>query len=201
MRSAINRDRAAITRWLGLGGIVVAASVALAACGSPSGGGTNGGNHSPSSQATPSPAASSGAGVTVKTASVAGFGTVLVDSKGRSLYTLTSESGGKLTCTVANGCTQTWLELDLPSGTAAATSGGGSQSSMLGTETGASGTVVTYNGWPLYTFTGDTGAVQSHGEGLKSFGGTWYLLQASGNPIKSSTASASPSASGGGYGY
>jgi hypothetical protein len=38
---------------------------------------------------------------------------------------------------------------------------------------------VTFNSYPLYTFSGDSGSLQSHGEGISGFGGTWYLVKAS----------------------
>jgi CheY-like chemotaxis protein len=66
---------------------------------------------------------------------------------------LTSEKGGKITCTAANGCTQAWPETVLTHGTAAAKAGPGVQSSLLGTVKDASGQLeITYNHWPLYTF-------------------------------------------------
>ena len=42
---------------------------------------------------------------------------------------------------------------------------------------------VTDNGWPVYTYVGDTGPAQHFGEGLVSYGGTWHLMRAS---VKSS---------------
>jgi len=195
VNTTTNRLPSSITRGLGMGALALAASLTLAACGSTSAaGGTP-------AQASPSAAPSQGTGVTIKTAVVAGLGTVLVNAQGRTLYLLTSESGGTLTCTVANGCTQSWPELDLPTGVTAAHAGSGAQSSMLGTETGATGTAVTYDGWPLYTFSGDSSAGQAKGEGLKNFGGTWYVLQASGTPVKSARATSSSSPSSGANGY
>jgi hypothetical protein len=43
-------------------------------------------------------------------------------------------------------------------------------------------TYATYNGWLMYEFTGDSGPGQGHGEGIKSFGGTWYALTPTGDP-------------------
>jgi predicted lipoprotein with Yx(FWY)xxD motif len=40
---------------------------------------------------------------------------------------------------------------------------------------------VTYNGHPLYYFTGDTGKRQAHGEFLFRFGGYWYTVTKKGN--------------------
>ena len=37
---------------------------------------------------------------------------------------------------------------------------------------------VTYNGYRLYTYAGDNGPRQTNGEGIVSFGGTWYLVRA-----------------------
>jgi predicted lipoprotein with Yx(FWY)xxD motif len=148
----------------------------------------------------------------VSTKNVPGVGTVLVNSKGQTLYLLTSEKGGKITCTASNGCTQVWPETNLPSGATAAKAGSGAQASLLGTVKDADGkTEVTYNGWPLYTFSGDSGAAGvAHGQGLTSFGGTWYVLNAAGNPVTAkagSSSGSSPSSSkssssgSGGYGY
>ncbi len=56
-------------------------------------------------------------------------------------------------------------------------------------------TYPTYNGYLLYEYTGDSAPGQTNGQGLQSFGGTWYVLNASGQPVKSS------SSGGGGYSY
>jgi len=192
----INRPRRSPGRRLLYGGLALGAAVAVAACGSSSG--------TAASPASSAPAgASAAAAATVSTKSVPDVGTVLVNAQGQTLYLLTSERGGKITCTASNGCTQAWPEITLPRGMTAATAGSGVHSSLLGTVTDASGhREVTYNHWPLYTFSGDPGAGVAKGQGLTSFGGTWYVLNASGNPVTSSQAQpgSSPSA-GGGYGY
>jgi predicted lipoprotein with Yx(FWY)xxD motif len=127
-------------------------------------------------------------------------GTVLVNGQGQTLYMLTSEKGGKITCTQANGCTQAWPETLLTNGATTAKAGSGVQSSLLGTVKDASGNLeVTYNHWPLYTFSGDSGSGVAKGQALTSFGGTWYVLNGSGNPVTSSQSG--NASSGGGYGY
>ncbi|HVC40052.1 MAG TPA: hypothetical protein VNH20_08830 [Candidatus Dormibacteraeota bacterium] len=183
-------------RAAGAATLALAGALVMAACGS-----TPSASNSPSpSYSSPTSTSSPTGGVAVKTASVGSLGSVLVDGQGRTLYTLTSETGGHLTCTVANGCTQVWIELTVPSGVSAARASSGARASLLGTETGATGTVVTYKEWPLYTFSGDSGANQSHGQGLKSFGGTWYVVNAAGSLVESSGTS-SPASSPGGYSY
>jgi predicted lipoprotein with Yx(FWY)xxD motif len=129
---------------------------------------------------------SSAAAVTISAKSVPGVGTVLVNGQSQTLYLLTSEQGGTITCTKANGCTKFWPETLLASGMTAAKAGGGVQASMLGTVTDANGNLeVTYNHWPLYTFVKDSGPGMAHGQGLMGFGGTWYVLNASGSPVTS----------------
>jgi predicted lipoprotein with Yx(FWY)xxD motif len=181
------------------GGLVLGAVATVAACGSSSS------STGAGSGASSSPGTSSSAAATISAKNVGGFGPVLVDGQGRTLYMLTSEKGGKRTCTDANGCTKFWPEITLPAGTAAAKAGSGVQASLLGTVKDASGTVeTTYNGWPVYTYAGDSGPGQAKGEGITSFGGTWYVLNASGTPVTSghSQPASSPSAGGGGaYGY
>ena len=176
-------------RGLFLSSLALGAAATIAACGSSSSGTAAG------SPASASPAAA----VTISAKSVPGLGTVLVNGQGQTLYMLTSEQGGKITCTSANGCVQVWPETVVANGTTA-TAGSGVQSSLLGTVKGASGSLeVTYNHWPLYTFTGDSGPGVAHGQGLVNFGGTWYVLNAAGNPVTTSSAGSSPSAVVGGY--
>ena len=187
--------RGPLRSWLLVGGLALGTAVTAAACGSSSSGTAAG---SPSSSA---PAgASSAAAATVSTKSVPGVGTVLVNGQGQTLYMLTSEKGGKITCTQANGCTQAWPETLLTSGATTAKAGSGVQSSLLGTVKDASGNLeVTYNHWPLYTFAGDSGPGAAKGQGLTSFGGTWYVLNGSGNPVTNSPSG--NASSGGGNGY
>lgn len=45
---------------------------------------------------------------------------------------------------------------------------------------------VTLNGHPLYTYSADSPGAAT-GQGLKSFGGTWWLLTASGSPMGQSS--------------
>ena len=43
--------------------------------------------------------------------------------------------------------------------------------------------MVTYNGWPLYTYTGDVEAGQATGQAIDLNGGPWYVLRPSGAPL------------------
>jgi predicted lipoprotein with Yx(FWY)xxD motif len=174
--------------------VALGAAAAVAACSS----------SSPGSAAGSPGSASAAASVTISRNSVPGVGTVLVNGQGQTLYLLTSEQGGKITCTQANGCTRAWPETVLPAGTAAAKAGSGIQASLLGTVKDASGNLeVTYHHWPLYTFAGDTGPGVAKGQGLTSFGGTRYVLSATGRPLTSSQSQPANSSSSpaGGYGY
>lgn len=199
MNSTIGKNkfkhrRGPLRNWLLAGGLALGTAATVAACGSSSSSTAAG---SPGSSA---PAgASSAASATISAKSVPGVGTVLVNGQGQTLYMLTSEKGGKITCTQANGCIQAWPETLLTSGAMEA-AGSGVQSSLLGTVKDASGNLeVTYNHWPLYTFSGDSGPGVAKGQGLTSFGGTWYVLSGSGNPVTSSPSG--NASSGGGYGY
>src|SRR5712691_454025 len=129
--------------WLAAGSVAAAAVLTLAACGkkTTTGGGAS---SSPSSSASSSPTAAA-APLTIATANVAGVGTVLVNGDGRTVYILSSEAGGKITCTDDNGCTKVWPDTELPSGQTAATAGAGVQASLLGTAKGTDGSLyVTY---------------------------------------------------------
>jgi len=77
----------------------------------------------------------------------------------------------------------------------------GASSSMLGTTTRDDGsTQVTYNGHPVYLYTGDTAAGQANGEGINHFGGLWYAVTAAGQAALPSGGTGSGSGSGSGSG-
>lgn len=155
-----------------------------------------------SSATTGSSSSNPSSGVTINTASVSGYGTVLVNSSGGSLYILSSEKGGKVTCVATNGCTAAWPPVELPQGVSAATAGPGVQASKLGTAKAPDGSVyVTYGGYPLYTFAADSASGQTKGENITNFGGTWYLMAPSGTPVTSSVSSTTTAKTSGGYGY
>jgi predicted lipoprotein with Yx(FWY)xxD motif len=145
-----------------------------------------GGSSSPSPSTTANTTASTPATTsvastaTVSTASVKGVGTVLVDAAGHTLYTFAPDMAKKVTCT-SSACQSTWPSL-AASGTP--TGSGAVKASLLGTAAGPNGKVVTYDGWPLYTFAGDSAAGTDNGQAQDLNGGDWYVIAPSGTPIK-----------------
>lgn len=189
---------------------VASASILLAACGSSNKTSTPPvtGAAAPAaagSAATTGGSTASNASVTVSAATVPGVGTVLVNGNGRTLYILASEKGGKVTCTAAGGCTTVWPPAVVPSGMSQGIAGRGVQASLLGTVKAPDGSVrLTYGGWPLYTFTADTGSGTAKGQGVKDSFGLWWALSPSGSPVTTSSAATSPTTvptSGGGVSY
>jgi predicted lipoprotein with Yx(FWY)xxD motif len=143
----------------------------------------------------------------ISTASVAGLGTVLVDSAGHTLYTYAPDKKSKVTCTA--GCAAFWPPAKLASGQKPV-AGAGVKASLLGSDPDPSGgQVATYAGWPLYTFLADKTAGAANGQALNSSGGLWYVISPSGTVItkkagssSSAAATTTTSSSGGsGYGY
>jgi predicted lipoprotein with Yx(FWY)xxD motif len=111
---------------------------------------------------------------------VSGVGKVLVSSQGDTLYMFEPDNRRTVTCT--GTCAGTWPPLMFPSGATLA-AGPGVKASLLGSDPDpAGGHVVTYNGWPLYTYSGDIGPGQATGQGIDLNGGVWYVLSPSGQP-------------------
>lgn len=55
---------------------------------------------------------------------------------------------------------------------------------MVGVMAVADGTnVVTYGGWPLYTYVADVSPGMASGEGINLNGGPWYLMRPDGSPL------------------
>jgi predicted lipoprotein with Yx(FWY)xxD motif len=128
------------------------------------------------------PAAKGGPAVTVDAHSVPGVGTVLVTSAGYALYMFAPDNHRTVTCTGA--CAGTWPPLTVKT-TEALVAGHGVRQSLLGTDPdpGGSARVVTYDGWPLYTYTGDVQPDQATGQNVDLNGGEWYVIRPSGQPL------------------
>jgi predicted lipoprotein with Yx(FWY)xxD motif len=66
----------------------------------------------------------------------------------------------------------------------AAQASSGATASLLGTSTSSGGqALVTYNGHPLYYYVGDNKPGDTNGQNLDQFGGSWYVLSASGTQV------------------
>jgi len=169
------------------------ALLAAAACSS--GGSTS----SASSSAAGSGSSTSSTVITTKTSSGGSF---LTNGAGRAIYLFMADSTGKSACDGA--CAAAWPPVIA---TAQPTATGGAQASGLSTITRSDGTKqVTYDGHPLYYFTGDTGPGTDKGQGLDNFGAKWWLVAPTGSSITTAVtiggagATSSPT-SGGGGGY
>ncbi len=165
-------------RWWVIPGIA-AAAIALAACGS---------NGTPTGSSTSNPAAAAGS-VAIKTM-VTSKGTVLVTAGGLTLYWFANDTASQSNC---NGsCATYWKPL---LGTAAAASGA-SLPHGFGTIKRSDGqTQITYDGHPLYTYTGDTTAGQINGNGLDASGGMWWAITPTGSALGTSTAASTSGSS------
>jgi predicted lipoprotein with Yx(FWY)xxD motif len=94
--------------------------------------------------------------------------TVLANTKGFTLYTLSGEKNGKFICT--GSCTSTWPPLLVAAGTTP------KGPVTLGTIKRPEGkTQVTFKGAPVYTFSGDSKKGEANGEGIKDVG-VWHAV-------------------------
>jgi predicted lipoprotein with Yx(FWY)xxD motif len=174
-------------------GAVVVAGLLATGCSS------NSTTSAPAATNTPAAGASTstpvpGSGQTQLMTGHTSLGTTLEDSKGFVVYWFAKDHGMTSACT--GPCASAWPPV---TGTPMAASGV-TLPGKLGTISRSGGvSQATYNGHPLYTFAGDSGPGQAHGNGVNGFGGLWYAITiggAAGTPSSSTS-----SGSGGGYGY
>jgi len=120
--------------------------------------------------------------VRISTRKLPKLGTVLVNSKGRTLYMFVPDKRKKVTCVRA--CAAIWPPVKLPKG-AKPVASGQAKSSLLGSDRDPTGgRVVTYAHWPLYTYVADTKAGTAKGQALNLNGGLWYVLTPSGKVVR-----------------
>ncbi|MET4639548.1 hypothetical protein [Mycetocola sp. 2940] len=100
----------------------------------------------------------------------ASFGRKLTDGAGRSLYVNSTDPPGKSSCVGA--CARTWLPVRSLGGKPQP--GSGVEAPSVGNIQRPDGSEqVTFNGHPVYYYSGDTSPGQSNGNGRSEFGGAW----------------------------
>ncbi len=146
------------------------------------------------------PRARATAPLAVRTAMVTVHGhleLVLTNAAGRTLYYLTSDTATHYACSGA--CLKFWPPLR---GAATSVSHPATVHGRFTFHQGPNGHQVEYNGHPLYTFSGDKGPRQDHGEGIHAFGGTWWVATPGLRPAAPTTGKPTPTPTkSGGYGY
>jgi predicted lipoprotein with Yx(FWY)xxD motif len=133
-----------------------------------------------------SPSGSSAASPMTISATQTSLGSVLSGPSGDTVYTLVSAQGMPIPCT--GQCLSAWPPVAATAGSSA--HAGSGVSATLAVNAGVM--QVTADGAPLYYFSGDSAAGQVNGQGIKSFGGIWYAVQASGKPLTSAAAAGAP---------
>lgn len=175
--------------------LLLVGGVVLAACGSAAAKPTS--SPSTTSHTTTSHTSTSHSSATLMVASTK-YGKVLESPSGKTLYALTADTATHDAC--AGACLSIWPPLTV-SGSPVA--GSGVSSAKLGTLTIAGGKhQVTYNGHPLFFYSGDTSSGQTAGEGLPFPAGSahpsarWWLVSAAGGYVQHASSGSSS-----GYGY
>jgi predicted lipoprotein with Yx(FWY)xxD motif len=166
----MRRTHRATGRVLAVGAAAVAA-VTLAGCGG-----------GPASSATAPTGGSASGHTVVDTRPVGQLGPVLTTASGQTLYMFPPDAERHVTCLTT--CAATWPPLTVASGQKPE-AGAGVKQSLLGTDPDPAGgpAVVTYDGWPLYTYQDDLQAGEASGQGINLDGGYWYVMAPSGQPI------------------
>jgi predicted lipoprotein with Yx(FWY)xxD motif len=129
----------------------------------------------------PPPTTTSAAPTALITTKQGKLGTILAyGPKKLTVYLFEGDKGGASSC--SGECASVW-----PPVSGHPQVSGQAVSSHLGTITRADGTTqVTYNGHPLYLYAKDKDDGDSYGQGIKSFGASWYVLTPSGNKVDTS---------------
>lgn len=108
-----------------------------------------------------SSAASSAAATTVMAVSIGGANT-LVGGNGMTLYTFTKDTANSGTSACTGGCATKWPPLTVPTGTTPSV-GAGASGKLATIKRDDGTTQVTYNGLPVYFYSGDKAAGDMNG--------------------------------------
>jgi predicted lipoprotein with Yx(FWY)xxD motif/mono/diheme cytochrome c family protein len=120
--------------------------------------------------------------VTISSRTVPGLGTILVNSAGHTLYAFAPDKRSKVTCT--GGCAAVWPPAMIPPGRRVVGTHGVKASLLGSAPDPTGGRVITYNGWPLYTYVADTAPGTEAGENVNLNGGFWWVITTAGAVVK-----------------
>ena len=121
----------------------------------------------------------------LQSTNIKAYSGVLANTAGRTLYVLSTEKNATVHC--VRHCLTTWPPLLVKSSTKSISLGSGVDGKIGFVKRSSTKKQVTFNSYPVYVYSGDSGAKQSNGEGIHADGGTWTMVHAS-----AKTASASP---------
>ena len=176
------------SRFASLVGLAGAGLLLVSACGS---GGGNG--YGSSGSTSPASGSSSTGTVSVGTTSA---GKVLVDPGRMTLYAFANDTRGHSSCT--GTCAAYWPPVpgaDAPHGST------GSVTATFGTIKRSDGSSqLTVDGYPMYTYAGDSAPGQANGQGKNLSGGLWWVVGPNGSWVKGGSSSSGSSSSGGSSG-
>jgi predicted lipoprotein with Yx(FWY)xxD motif len=186
------RDRKRPFVGLSVLALLTVGVVLIAGCGSSSKsktdtGGAGGGGPSPNGSISPGTTASPSGTASATPAGTAavgtantGFGPILVDGSGRTLYLFEKDRPNVSECTGA--CATEWPVFH---SNAMPKAGSGVQAALLGVIKRSDNTTqVTYNQHPLYYYRDDAGKPgQIRGQNVSAFGAKWYVVAPNGNKV------------------
>ncbi|HEY6788751.1 MAG TPA: hypothetical protein VI365_15705 [Trebonia sp.] len=179
--------------------VIAAVATALLVTACASGTSSSTGNSAPSTGASAAGAPATGsasaasAGTEITTATASGA-TFLTDGSGHAVYLWVKDTGDASQCSGA--CAGAWPPVPA---TGTVTAGGSAVASHLGTITRSDGTKqVTYDGHPLYYFSGDSGPGTATGQGSDGFGAKWWLVSPAGAGVTAAVSSFTAGSSSGG---
>lgn len=168
----------------GVGG-ALGAALLVAACSSAGSSSTGAAAGTPAAGASSPSSSASGSGATVIKTASSSAGTFLTDGSGRAVYLWAKDTSDMSNCTGA--CAGAWPAVTTAGSVTAA---GAAKASDLGTITRSGGAKqVTYDGHPLYYFSGDSGPGMASGQGSDGFGAKWWLVAPTGSDVTASVTS------------
>jgi predicted lipoprotein with Yx(FWY)xxD motif len=108
-------------------------------------------------------------------------GTILVDSRGYTLYAFTRDRPNHDACASVPHCLSAWPALTIKG---KPTLGPGVKRSLVGTIKVDGQRQMTYAGYPLYLYIGDRAPGQTYYINILQFGGRWPAVNAAGHEVK-----------------
>lgn len=100
---------------------------------------------------------------------------IVINSRGRAVYTLSGDTPKHQKCKKANGCFSFWPPVTVSSTKGLSKAAG--VKGKLGTFKRSGIIQVTLGGHPLYTFANDHRKHDATGEGINGFGGIWHVVK------------------------